>query len=125
MARATINKTTLIPAYPTLPVTANSADMVFAATTGSSGSNGNQIPFGNADELVVLVQNTDGANPYTFLLTSKADQLNRTGDIGPYTLQANEFAVFTVKRTGFRQADGYLYCESNNAAIKVAAFDVN
>lgn len=124
MARATINRTTLIPAYPTLPVTANSADMVFAATTGSAGSNGNQIPFGNFNELVVIVQNSDLTNPYTFLITSKADQMNRTGDIGPYTMQANEFAVFTVKRDGFRQADGFLYCESNNAAVKVAAFGI-
>lgn len=122
MARATINRTALIPAYPTLPVTANSADMAFTAVTGSAGSNGNQIPFGNFNEMVVIAKNSDPTNPYTFTITSKPDQLNRSGDIGPYTMQAGEYAVFTVKRDGFRQADGYLYCEGDNAAVKVAAF---
>lgn len=124
MPRATIARTTLIPAYPTLPVTANSADLAFAATNGLSGSNGNQTPFGNFNEMILIAHNSDGANPYTITITSKADQLNRTGDIGPYTMQANEYAVFTVKRDGFRQSDGNLYYESNNAAITIAAFGV-
>lgn len=123
MARATIAKTALIPAYPTLPVTANSADVVFAATTGSAGSNGNQTPFGDAGELTVMALNSDPANPYTILISSVADKMNRSGDIGPYTMQANEHAVFTIKRDGFRQADGNLYYESNNAAVKVAVWE--
>lgn len=123
MARTTIAKTTLLGSYPTLPLTANSADLVLTACTGSSGSSGNQIQFG-AGDLIVLVQNSDAAVAYTVTFTSIADQYKRTGDIGPYTLQAGEIAPFRFKSAGWRQADGYLYCEGNNAAIKFAAFDV-
>lgn len=124
MARTNIAKITLLGAYPTLPVGANAADVAFAATTGGSGASGNQTPFSNAETLLVLAQNSDGVNPYTILITSAADRFNRTGDLGPYTMQAGEFAAFLIKRDGFRQSDGNLYFESNNAAIKVAIFDV-
>lgn len=124
MARTTVNKTVLIGNYPALPVTANSADLAFMASTGQAGNNGNQIPFGNAAQLCVLVQNSDAVNPYTVTITSKPDQLNRLGDLGPYTMQANEFAVFIVKRDGFRQSDGFLYLEASNVAVKLAAFDI-
>lgn len=126
MARTAIALVTPIGPYPTLPVAANSADFVFTALTGSSGSNGNQIAFGNFNRLLVLVQNTDGANPYTVTLSSLASSntFNRTGDIGAYTLQAAEFAGFFVERQGFYQSDGNLYLEGNNAAIKVAAIGV-
>jgi len=123
MARTTLVKTTPIPSYPSLPVSANLADMTFTAVTGSSGSSGNQIQFGTTEPLNVIVWNSDAANPYTVTFTSVADQYGRTGDVGPYTLQATEHAVFRFKRAGWRQSDGYLYCEGNNAAIKIAAFD--
>lgn len=123
MARTTIVKTTLLSSYPTLPLTANSADLVLTACTGSSGASGNQIAFG-ASDLLVLVQNSDATNPYTVTFTSRIDRFNRTGDVGPYTLQAGEIMPFRFKPDGWRQADGYLYCEGNNAAIKLAAFDV-
>lgn len=123
MARSNISKTTLLSAYPTLPLTANSIDLVLTACTGSSGSSGNQIAFGPGD-MVVLAQNSDATNPYTVTYTSKADRYNRTGDVGPYTLQAGEIMPFRFKADGWRQADGYLYCEGNNSAIKFAAFDV-
>lgn len=124
MARTTVNQITTIAAYPVLPVTANSADLVFTALTGQSGSNGNQIPFGNAQTLLVIAQNTDGAVARNITITSRADNLNRTGDIGPYLMQVAEFAAFIIKRSGFRQADGYLYLESDNAAVKVAAIPI-
>lgn len=126
MARTTLNKTTLLGSYPALPLAANSADLVETAVTGSSGSSGNQIAFDDFGRLVVLVHNTDAANPYTVTFTSlaSATTLNRSGDIGPYTLQATEIAAFVFERNGWRQADGYLYCEGNNAAIKISAFGV-
>jgi len=123
MARTNINKTALIAAYPTLPVTANSADVVFVATSGSAGANGNQTSFGDAGELTLMALNSDPTNPYTILISSVADKMNRSGDIGPYTMQAGEHAVFTIKRDGFRQTDGNLYFESNNAAVKVAVWE--
>ncbi len=122
MARTTKTKTALLGSYPTLPLTANSADFVFSALTGSSGSSGNQIDFGDFTKLLVLVQNSDPTNPYTVTFTSRVDNLNRTGDITAYTLQATEFGVFFFERQGWRQTDGMLYLEGSNAAIKVAAF---
>lgn len=126
MARTTVNLVTPIGPYPALPVTANSADFTFTALTGSAGSSGNQAAFGNFNRLLVLAQNSDVANPYTLLVSSVASSntYNRTGDIGAYTFQANEFGAFFIERQGFMQADGNLYFESNNAAIKVAIIGV-
>jgi len=123
MARSTLPKTTVLSSYPTLPLTATSADLVLTATTGSSGSSGNQIAFG-AGDLIVIVQNTHATNAYTVTFTSKADKFNRTGDITTYSLAAGVVSVFHFKADGWRQADGYLYCEATNAAMKIAAFDV-
>ena len=124
MARTTVNQVTAIAAYPTLPIAANSADLTLTALTGQAWANGNQIPFGNAQTLLLLVQNSDGAVARNITITSKADNLNRVGDLGPYLMQAGEFAVFTIKRSGFRQSDGYLYLESDNVAVKVAAIPI-
>jgi len=126
MARTPITLVTPIGPYPVLPIAANSADYAMAACTGSSGASGNQAAFGNFNRLLFLAQNTDGANPYTILISSLANSntLNRTGDYGAYTMQAGEFAAFFIERNGFYQSDGNLYFESNNAAIKVAIIGV-
>jgi hypothetical protein len=122
MARATLNKTTLLGSYPTLPLSANSADIVMTAVTGSSGSSGNQIAWSDAARLLVVVWNTDGVNPYTVTFTSVADpRNNRTGDISAYTLQAGDHAFFLFERAGWYQSDAMLYCEGNNAAVKIGA----
>lgn len=122
MARTTRSKTTLLGSYPTLPVAADSADLVLTAVTGSSGSNGDQIDFGDFRALLVAVQNSHASNAYTVTFTSKADsKYNRTGDISGYSLAAGEIGVFYFERAGWRQSDGMLYLEGNNAAIKVGA----
>jgi len=121
MARTTLPKTTLLGSYPALPLVASSADLVETAVTGSSGSSGNQIAWGDFSRLLVFVHNTDPTNPYTVTFTSlaSATTLNRTGDIGPYSLAATEVGVFIFERNGWYQADAMLYCEGNNAAIKI------
>lgn len=126
MARATLNKTTLLGSYPSLPLAANSADLVETAVTGSSGSSGNQIAWGDFGKLVVIVHNTHAANPYTVTFTSiaNANTLNRSGDISAYTLQATEIAVFVFERNGWYQSDAMLYLEGENAAIKIGAFGI-
>jgi hypothetical protein len=123
MPRSTVPKTSLLSSYPLLPLTASSADLVFTASTGSSGASGNQIPFG-AGDLIVLMQNSHATLAYNGSFTSKVDKFNRTGDITAYNLDAGEIAVFHFKADGWRNSDGYLYCEGSNAAIKFAAFDV-
>ncbi len=106
--------------YPTLPVGANSLDL---AMTAADVGNKNQTPHTGRE--LLIAQNTDPTNPYTFTVTSVADDKKRTGDVGPYTLQAGELAFFgPVPVDGWRQADGNLQFEANNAAIKFAVIRV-
>lgn len=119
MARTTLTKTTLYGPYPSLPVTANSLDVTLTAA-----DTGNKNQFKASGDSLLIVQNSDGANPYTFTLTSVADSFNRTGDITTYSLAAGEVAVLRVKNDGWRQTDGYVYLEGSNAAIKFAVIDL-
>lgn len=128
MARTTLNKTTLNSAYPTLPITALSADISFQAASGSSGSNGNQFAWGDAARLLVLAINT-GITGRTVTITSKVDPFNRTGDITAYAVAIGALAspicsAWIIERQGFYQADGMLYLEANHAEIKFAAIAI-
>lgn len=122
MARTTINKSTRLGSYPALPLAGGSADVSMQAASGSSGSNGNQIPFGAASKLIVIVQNTAGVSG-TVTFTSLADPFNRTGDISAYSLAAGAIAEFEFQRAGWCQSDGNLYCEASAATVKFGAFD--
>jgi len=73
---------------------------------------------GNTD--VLLAWNSDPTNPYTFTISSIADERNRTGDITTYSLAAGEIGAFRLKKAGWQQADGKCYLEASNAAIKFA-----
>lgn len=116
MARQTLTKQTSLGSYPTLPVAANAADLVWTAANATDKEE--IVPSGND---LILVWNTDAANPYTVTFTSVKDEKNRTGDIGAYTLQANEIAAFgPFKQPGWTQTNGKMYFEANNAAIKYA-----
>lgn len=123
MARTTLVKTSPNLRYPVLPIAADSADLNLQASSGSSGSNGNQILWGDAGALVLIAQNS-GASTRTVTITSKVDPYNRTGDISAYSLGAGEIAVWILERQGFYQSDGYLYLEANHAEVKFAAFGI-
>jgi len=124
MARTPITKTTRVGDYPTTPLAANAADVNMQASTGASGSSGNQIPFDSASRICVIVQNIHATNPFTVTFTSLADPFNRTGDISAFTLQAGDISVFTFSRNGWCQSDGNLYLESNSVNIKFGAFNI-
>lgn len=124
MPRSTIAKTTLVGSYPaTLPLVADSADLNLQASTGSAGSNGNQIAF-SAAKLLVLIQNSHATNAGTVTITSNKDQYNRSGDISAYSLAAGDIAPFYLERAGWIQSDGYLYLECSAATMKIAAIDL-
>lgn len=123
MARTTLLKTTLNGAYPVLPITALSADVNLQASTGSSGSNGNQFAWGDAARLLVIAHNS-GASGRTVTITSKVDPFNRTGDISAYAIAAGVVSAWIVERTGFYQADAMLYLEANHAEVKFAAIPI-
>lgn len=114
MARATLTKTTPLGPYPSLPVAANALDMVM---TAADVANLNQIVIDGPG--YILVQNTGGVD-YTFTLTSAPDQQLRTGDIGPYTISADELMIFKIDQTkGWVQPDGNIYLQASNAAVKI------
>jgi hypothetical protein len=114
MARTTLTKTTPLGGYPSLPISANAADVTL---TAADVANKNQFKAEAGD--ILLAQNSDPTNPYTVTLTSASDSHKRTGDVTAYTLQAGDISVFgPFELEGWRQTDGYFYLEANNAAVK-------
>lgn len=116
MPRQTLTKITPLGSYPSLPITALAADLVW---TAANASNKEQfVPSGND---LLLVWNTDAATPYTVTINSAADEKKRTGDIATYAIAAGKVACFgPFKQAGWMQTDGYVYLEASNAAIKYA-----
>lgn len=111
MARTDINPNTKPTAYPALPVTADSLDVVWVAADTV-----NQNQFSPSGDDLILVKNDDaGAQPVT--LTSAPDAQGRTGDIAAYSIGAGEVAVFRVKTAGWMQSDGKVYLEAASANV--------
>lgn len=102
--------------YPTLPPAGNSLDLVFTAPTVAADG----IDFAGTGREVAIVLNSDPTNPYTFTLKSVADSLNRTGDVGAYSLAAGEYAVLIPPVAGFAQSNGRILITMENVAVKVA-----
>ena len=113
MARETLTKTTALGSYGDYSV-GNAADVTM---TAANVADKNQFT-ATGDDLIV-VHNTGGA-PYTFTVTSSADPYGRTKDISAYSIGAGEYAVFgPLELTGWVQSDGKVYCEANNALVKI------
>lgn len=113
MARTPLVKTTALGPYGDYSV-ANAADLTMAA---GDVANKNDFP-ATGDDLVVA-HNT-GGSAYTLTVTSAPDPYGRTKDITAYSIGAGEYAVFgPLELTGWVQADGKIYLEVNNAAIKL------
>lgn len=69
---------------------------------------------------MILVDNT-GASPYTFTVTSTADQIGRTGDIAAYSVPAGEKHLFgPFPLNGWKQsgATPTLLFSASNASVK-------
>lgn len=113
MPRVLRTVTTIVDGYPTLPVVANSLDIPFSA---ADATNKEEVVW--VDGLIILVRNS-GAGARTFTITSVA--LNgRTGDLGPYSLGAGEYAAIEVPASGFRQSNGKIYFEGEHAEVLFA-----
>lgn len=115
MARLTLTPVVPKGSFPTLPLTADSADVAFnVAGTYTDGEG-----WANTGREVLFVWNT-GASPYTVTISSVA-YLGRVGDITTYSLAAGDIAVFgPFDPKGWNQADGQVYCVGSNAAVKFA-----
>ena len=118
MARATLTKTLALGQFGTYG--ANLADLTMAA---ANVADKNQFVFRPRD--IVVVHNTD-ASSQTVTVTSKAlAKSGRTGDIGPYTIGAGEYAIVGPfdDQDGFAQADGYIYLEASHAGVKFGVIE--
>lgn len=92
---------------------ANSADVTFTAADTS-----NKNSFVSTGKEILMVQNSGGSD-YTLTITSAPDELGRVKDVDSYTLSTTEFACFgPIQQRGWKQADGKVYLEGSNAAIK-------
>lgn len=119
MARLTLTPVVPKGSFPTLPLSADSADMAFAVAGTYTDGEG----WANTGREVLIAYNS-GASPYTVTISSVA-YLGRTGDITAYSLAAGEFAIFgPFDPRGWNQADGQVYVVGSNAAVKFAVIQL-
>jgi hypothetical protein len=78
--------------------------------------NFNQFTPGGND--LIVAQNTGGA-PYTVTVTSSPDELGRLGTISAESIAAGEVRIYgPLKNLGWIQADGKVYLQASNVAVK-------
>lgn len=117
MARLVITGKTPPGKYPSVPLSANSADLSWTAA-GATFADGASFAMTGND--LLLVRN-DNAGAQTVTISSVVDQYNRTGDITTYSVGAGEYAVFgPIPRPGWMQDDGSLYFAASAADVSFA-----
>ncbi len=116
MARVNHTATQLVvTGYPTLPLTANAADIPFAA---ADATNFEEVDW--AANLIIIARNT-GAGARTVTVTSATDSHGRSGDITAYSMDAGEVAVLgPFPSNGWRQSNGKLYHAASHAEVLFA-----
>lgn len=103
---------------PFAAVTAGSLDFTLAAGDVANGNS-----FVCTGREILIVYNSDGANPYTVTVTSVDDETNRAGSITTYSMAAGDYVCIGVGLTnskGWKQTSGLIYLACENAAIKFA-----
>jgi len=107
MARATLAKTAAPGKYSV-------TGAVVTMTAANTVDKNQFLPSG--DDLLII-QNS-GASPYTVTITSVADpRTGRTGDVTALSIPAGQIRVFRMGALGWKQGDGYVYLEANNASV--------
>lgn len=103
---------------PFAAVGAGAADFTFAAGTVSDGDT-----FVCTGRELLLVKNTEVADPKTITITSVDDETNRSENITSYSLAAGDYAVFGVGLTnskGWKSTAGTIRITVSAATVKVA-----
>ena len=121
MARTSITPVALVGPYPTLQPAVNTLDI---ALTAADVANKNQAAQAGSRQ-ILIAYNSGSTVPRTVTITSAADDKNRTGDITAYSLGIGELMAFVLKSGGWRQSDGKLYFEADNAEIKFAVINID
>ena len=106
----------VVARYPTLPLTANSADFVWTAA-GADFADG--FSFASTGKEVLLVNNLN-AGAQTVTINSQADPYRRTGDITAYSVGISELAAFFPPVDGFRRSDGTIWGAASAADVSLA-----
>ncbi len=120
MARLDLVPKTPSGPFPTLPLAADSADVVPIAQ--STPGDGWAIS-GNGRKTMILVHNTNAA-PQTITVISVARN-GRTGDITTYSIGIDELAMFgPFDPVGWNQSDGRVHIDGSDALVLVAAIDL-
>jgi hypothetical protein len=92
---------------------AGAADL---AMTAADVANMNQFSASGKD--LVIAHNT-GGSAYSVTITSAPDPFGRLTHIATYSLGAGAYAVFgPFALAGWVQADGKIYLQASNAAVK-------
>lgn len=109
MARTTITA----EAVPTnTPLTLE--DLTF---TAADVSNGNQFAYTGRD--ICIVFNSHASTTYTFTPSSVAVNGRQDPKHGAaQSLTAGQYMLVNFRGEGWKQTDGYVYLDANNAAIK-------
>lgn len=107
--------------YPTLPLTALSADLPEAA---SDVANGNAFVH-TGRELIVARNSTVGAATVT--VGAAPDRFGRTGlDIAAYSIAAGKTATFgPFPLEGWRQTTGWMHVNGSDAGILLSILRLN
>lgn len=116
MTATAITVQQLLSPFPTTPLTANSADIVFTALTVTEGD-----VFPCTGREVILISNGTGTN--TLTISSADDDKGRAEDITSYSLATGDFAVFGVGLTnslGWKNSSGQIKLTPSSAEIKCA-----
>ena len=120
MAVKALNETTEIrvlnKVMPLAPP-ANSLDVIWVAPDVAADG----VKFLQTGREVVFVRNTD-VGAQTFTLKSVADELNRVGDVGAYSLDPDEGAAILINNVGFKDSSGYVTIVMSNVGVEVAVF---
>lgn len=119
MARTTLTRTTPLGPYPTLQPAAGALDITM---TAADIVNLNQFLLDGP--IIVIAQNTDSV-ARTITITSTTDPQNRSGDITTYSIAAGGLACIRIDQyPGWKQSDGFLYLQANNALVKLGAIRI-
>lgn len=117
MAELSLTVQTIKGGYPSLPVTANAADIVWTAA-GADFADG--AAFDHTGREIILVRN-DNVGAQTLTIDSVADEKGRTGDITTYSVGAGEYAAFgPFPVAGWRQSDGDMNIVASAADVYLA-----
>lgn len=115
MARTTITAHPPLGSYPTLPIGAAGADLIFTATDDPLDR---QTPL-LSGKTVVFAYNS-GGSARTITFTSAEDTYHRKGDISAYSVDPGKVAMFGPFSTGGWANGGQLYIDVSNAELRLA-----